>query len=55
MSASTQPAEALTAEFGVRKAGLGALKEHQGNAGKGKRLEGGAKSWVSLRLQQRWE
>lgn len=41
MSPSTQPAAVLTQEFGVRKAGLGGLKEHQGNTGKGKRLERG--------------
>lgn len=41
MSASTQPAAALTAEFGVKKAGLGALKEHQGNAGRGRGWRGG--------------
>lgn len=39
MSPSTQLAAALAEEFGVRKAVLGGLKEHQSNTGKGKRSE----------------
>lgn len=39
MSPSAQPAAALAEEFGVRKAVLGGLKEHQSNTGKGKRSE----------------
>lgn len=41
MSPSAQPAAALAEEFGVRKAVLGGLKEHQSNTGKGKRSEWG--------------
>lgn len=41
MSPSTQLAAALAEEFGVRKAVLGGLKEHQSNTGKGKRSEWG--------------